>query len=81
MPPLCGGACVKPKRQAGPIYERTFWKWGGVGCGSPTATDLHNSASSLDVDDRLITWPVSPISHYGDYLFLSDGLGRLKFFE
>jgi len=72
MPPLCGGACVKPKRQAGPIYERTFWKWGGVGCGSPTATDLHNSASSLDVDDRA--------DHVAS-LFVSDGLGRLKFFE
>jgi hypothetical protein len=72
MPPLCGGACVKPKRQAGPIYERTFWKWGGVVCGSPTATDLHNSASSLDVDDR---------SDHVASLFVSDGVGRLKFFE
>jgi len=58
MPPLCGGACVKPKRQAGPIYERTFWKWGGVGCGSPTATDLQNkyiprrSAAKLLTNDE-----------------------------
>jgi hypothetical protein len=38
---------VKPKRQAGQIYERTFWKWGGVGCGWLAATDLRNSASAL----------------------------------
>jgi hypothetical protein len=49
MPPLCGGACAssKPKRRAGQIYERTFWKWDAGGCGSPTATGLRNSASAL----------------------------------
>ena len=45
---------VKPKRQAGQIYERTFWKWGAGGCGWPTATDLRNSASALEASPSLI---------------------------
>jgi hypothetical protein len=38
---------VKPKRQAGQIYERTFGKWGAAGFGWPTVTDLRNNASAL----------------------------------